>query len=247
MDDAAPTSTPTGTSVQGGEPSSLNERATGPSAVDVQDSTPAPASRSAIDAEDSTPAPMARSAIDAEDSTPDRSAAFSAASGNLAKMAGHIVDTGSGLNPNSAVAPIAQLGDGNTDDDPDKPRPPSGGGGVRTSGEGLAESATGSGGSGGTIRGAGESVTQAATDLGRAAGSAAGDAGGSDSASLLQNAQRGAALGFVAAGPGGAAIGAAAGAALSPQIDAAARRAGAALDAAKAKFGLTPGNTDKPS
>lgn len=246
LDDAAPTSTPAGTSAQGGEPSSINERAGGPSAVDVQDSTPAPAQRSAIDAEDSTPAPMARSAIDAEDSTPDRSAAFSSASGNLGKMAGHIVDTGSGLNPNSAVAPIAQLGDGGTDDDPDKPRPPSGGGGggVRTTGEGLADSASSSGG---TIRGAGESVAQAATDLGRAAGSAAGDAGGSDSSSRLQNAQRGAALGFVAAGPGGAAIGAAAGAALSPQIDAAARRAGAALDAAKAKFGLTPDNTDKPS
>lgn len=56
---------------------------------------------------------------------------------------------------------------------------------------------------------------------------------------VRRNATLGAAVGFVAAGPAGAVAGGAAAAALSPQIEAARRRAKTALDAAKARFGLT--------
>lgn len=59
---------------------------------------------------------------------------------------------------------------------------------------------------------------------------------------VRRNATIGAAVGFVAAGPAGAIAGGAAAAALTPQIETARRRAKTALDAAKARFGLTQGD-----
>ncbi len=74
-------------------------------------------------------------------------------------------------------------------------------------------------------------------------GTIRGDDG--DARSRSENAKRGAAAGFMVAGPGGAAIGAAVGAAAGPKIDAAAARAREALAKAKNLTGDKPNNTPK--
>lgn len=251
------------------------------------------------------------------------SRAFSESSGNLAKMAGSIIETGSGLHMGSALGPLQSAGRGG-DSPPSpgagvesvgaKPAPPSdrslaGGqplasaasstsssdGGVikpaassspRTS-SGQASAEPGASGSG---TGASASVSSSAAapssppagkspdgsdarsldaradDAGAAlaseqlqpAASAAGGApessfGGDPqtldqraepeppdaSSSRLRHATRGALAGFVAAGPGGAAIGAAVGAAAGPHIDAIGKRAAERWAQAKQRFGLT--------
>lgn len=74
-------------------------------------------------------------------------------------------------------------------------------------------------------------------------GTIRGDDG--DARSRSENAKRGAAAGFMVAGPGGAAIGAAVGAAAGPKIDAATARAREALAKAKNLTGDKPNNTPK--
>lgn len=78
--------------------------------------------------------------------------AFSPASAHLAKMAGHIVETGAGVNPTQAFGPLQVSGrSASAPDAGPKPQPPDSTG--ASSGSGLS-GASGSG-DGGTIRGAG--------------------------------------------------------------------------------------------
>jgi type IV secretion system protein TrbL len=266
--------------------------------------------------------------------------AFSPAAGHLAKMGGHIIDAGSGLNPNQAFGPLQSSG--RTPSEPSagaKPELPGQGGSDSSYSSSLGGSGnTSSGaGDGGTIRGAGAppsssnpaaSMSSATSNAGSSSSSAgtgaskdsqpasgtvsrdaaaptsspsvqsggggspqtlddrssdgsssgtgAGDSHlaasqlseqpeltgsedrpstiggetqtldersgsgstGSDAASRLRNATRGAVAGFAVAGPGGAAIGASLGAGFSPQIDGVGKRAAARLAAARQRFGL---------
>lgn len=98
------------------------------------------------------PATLDDRAVSAESSGDVSS--LSGVAGNLMKMGGHIVDTGSGLNPNAAVAPIAELGDGDMSDAGDKPAPARSGAIPISS----ASAPASSGSEGGVIRGAGAPV-----------------------------------------------------------------------------------------
>lgn len=253
------------------------------------------------------------------------SRAFSESSGNLAKMAGSIVETGSGLHMGSALGPFQSLGRGGDSSPsaaaplPDvgpKPAPPgsdAGGGSRSSSGSASPASSSSDGGvikpatshpssppgstsppptassaglsgeasapsvssvsaapstapanqstDGGESRsldsraesaGPGLASEQLQPSSSSSGGSPESSFGGEpqtldqrtdvdpadSSAARLRHATRGALAGFVAAGPGGAAIGAAVGAAAGPHLDAIGKRAAERWASAKARFGL---------
>lgn len=103
---------------------------------------------------------------------------------------------------------------------------------------GAASAAFSQGGASTAADRANEAADRAASSADRAT-SVKNTIGDAPSGDRMADAKRGAVAGFLAAGPGGAVIGAAAGAALSPQLDSLRQKATAQLAAAKARFGLT--------
>jgi len=201
------------------------EGGSGGGGVDQPSSSSATAQSSDADSEPGAALSEGKSVADNLDAAPDTSIASppggeastlderasSGSAGHLAKMAGHMVDMGSGFNPNAAVSPIAEIGKGA---DEEEPAP-------------MGNSSVDASSAGNLITGAGSPAPSNIQE------SSTGD-----------YAKRGAVAGFAIAGPGGAAIGAAAGALLTPQINATSQRAKAALQAAKSRFGIEQG-TDK--